>query len=390
VNLSAPRGETIAPPTVPPAGGGWLTGLDGIRGLAALYVVLYHTYVRSFPGYPAVTGPWWTAGLVYGHFAVVTFIVLSGFCLAASPARHGWRLGGLGRYASRRAWRILPPYWAALVFSLAVAWLVVPQPGQAEPNARSVLVHGLLLQNVVASNSPNRALWSIAVEAQLYVALPLMLLVVRHAGAFVMLGAVALVMAGIGTLASPTFIWVSAPDLGGLFAIGAVAAGIVAASERVRSWPWHWLALAAAAPVITVMAWRGSVWTVNNTFWVDLAIGPAIGCLLAAVVTDKPATLVRTLDSRPLRSLGSFSYSLYLTHSPIVVVIYHELVAGRVRQGVPSFLLSLAITIPATLIFAYLFAAVFELPFQRHRSWRAWWRVLHGTQRRHEDRPFAR
>src|SRR5262245_10056905 len=300
-----------------------LSGLDGIRGLAALYVVLYHTYLRSFPGNPVVTGPWWTAWLIYGRFAVVTFIVLSGFCLASSPARHGWRLAGLGRYASRRAWRSLPPYWATLAFSLAVAWLVVPQPGQAEPNTRSVVVHGLLLQNVVASNSPNRALWSIAVEAQLYVALPIMLLVVRRAGAFLMLAAVALVMIGIGTLASPNFIWVSAPDLGGLFAVGVVAAGIFTASERVRSWPWHWLALAAASPVLAVMVWRGSVWTINNLFWVDLAIGPAIGCLLVAVVTGKPATLVRALDSRPLTSLGSFSYSLYLTHSPIVVVIYY-------------------------------------------------------------------
>jgi peptidoglycan/LPS O-acetylase OafA/YrhL len=333
-------------------------------------VVLHHTYLRSFPGYPAATGPWWTGWLIYGRFAVVVFIVLSGFCLAASPARHGWRLDGVGRFASRRAWRILPPYWAALAFSLVVAWLVVPQPGQAEPDARSAIVHGLLLQNVIAATSPNRALWSIAIEAQLYVALPVLLLILRRCGAFVMFGAVALVMAGIGALASPTFLAVAAPDLGGLFAMGVVAAGVIAASKRVRSWSWHWLALAAAVPVLAVIVWRGSVWTLNNSFWVDLALGPAIGCLLAAVVTDKPAALVRILDSRPLRSLGLFSYSLYLTHAPIVVVIHHGLVAGRVDQGVPSLLVSLALVVPATLIFARLFAAVFELPFQRHRGWR--------------------
>ena len=38
------------------------------------------------------------------------------------------------RFAHRRAWRILPPYWAALVFSLLIAWFVVPQPGEAVPN----------------------------------------------------------------------------------------------------------------------------------------------------------------------------------------------------------------------------------------------------------------
>jgi len=41
-----------------------LGGLDGIRGLAALFVVLHHTYLRSFPGYPANTGPLWTGWLI--------------------------------------------------------------------------------------------------------------------------------------------------------------------------------------------------------------------------------------------------------------------------------------------------------------------------------------
>jgi len=372
-----------------------LSGLDGIRGLAALFVVLHHTYLRSFPGYPAATGPLWTGWLIYGRFAVVLFIVLSGFCLAAAPARHGWRLDGagrydgIGRYANRRAWRILPPYWAALVFSLLIAWLVVPQPGLPAPDARSAAVHGLLVQNLFTATSPNRALWSIAIEVQLYLALPVLLLLVRWSGALAMLGAVALVMLGFGAFSSPVFLANAAPDLGGLFAMGVVAAGIVAASERVRALPWHWLALAAAAPVLAVIAWQGSVWTLNNTFWIDLALGPAIGCLLAAVVTDKPPALVRALESRPLRSLGSFSYSLYLTHAPIVVVIYHEFVAGRVPQGVPSFLVSLALILPATLIFARIFAAVFELPFQRHRGWRPLLDRARALRRR-EDRPVSR
>ena len=108
-----------------------LTGLDGVRGLAALYVVVHHCWLMSFPGYPANSGPAWTGPLVYGHFAVVVFIVLSGFSLAIAPARNGWRLDGLGRYAVRRARRILPPYWVALVFSLVIAWTLGPQPANS-------------------------------------------------------------------------------------------------------------------------------------------------------------------------------------------------------------------------------------------------------------------
>ena len=125
-----------------------LAGLDGVRGLAALFVVVNHVFLRAFPGYPVDKAPFWAAWFIYGRFAVVVFIVLSGFSLALSPARHGWRLDAVSRFASRRARRILPPYWAALVFSLAVAWLLVRPPGRClflrRPEGHSRTVGGLV------------------------------------------------------------------------------------------------------------------------------------------------------------------------------------------------------------------------------------------------------
>jgi peptidoglycan/LPS O-acetylase OafA/YrhL len=351
-----------------------LAGLDGIRGLAALFVVVNHVFLRAFPGYPVDRAPFWAAWFIYGRFAVVVFIVLSGFSLAVSPARSGWRLDGVSRFAHRRAWRILPPYWAALVFSLLVAWLILPQTGQGVPNAKSVFVNGLLLQDLFDTRSPNRAFWTIAIEAQLYVVFPLLLLMIRRVNAIAMVAAVTLVVATVGMLGPQfsginTLLTRSPPDLAALFAVGVMAAGILTTNQRRKSWPWAWLALAAALPVIATISWKGSVWTLDNLFWVDLAFGPSIGCLLAALATDRPAALVRALDTRPVRSLGSISYSLYLTHAPIVVVVYEGIVAGRVRQGVPSFLVSLAIVVPVTIVFSRLFAAVFEVPFRKHRGW---------------------
>jgi peptidoglycan/LPS O-acetylase OafA/YrhL len=189
-----------------------------------------------------------------------------------------------------------------------------------------------------------------------------------------MVAAVTLAVTVVG-LAAPhvarldAFVIQSPPDLAALFALGIMAAGIAAADERRRSWPWAWLGLAAAAPVLAAIAWQGSVWTIDHLVWVDLALGPAIACLLAALVTGRPARLVRALDTRPLRGLGRSSYSLYLTHGPIVVVLYEKVVAGRAGHGGPSFLLALAVIVPAAILFARAFAAVFELPFQRHRGW---------------------
>jgi peptidoglycan/LPS O-acetylase OafA/YrhL len=175
------RPETAA--QVMPAERRRLVGLDGIRGLAALFVVVNHVFLRAFPGYPADKAPFWAAGFIYGRFAVVVFIVLSGFSLSVAPARAGWRLDGVVKFAHRRAWRILPPYWAALVFSLLMTWFVVAQPGWPIPTARSVVVNGLLVQDVVFVPSPNRAFWSIAIEAHLYVVFPLLILAVRRLNA---------------------------------------------------------------------------------------------------------------------------------------------------------------------------------------------------------------
>jgi hypothetical protein len=52
-----------------------------------------------------------------------------------------------------------------------------------------------------------------------------------------------------------------------------------------------------------------------------------------------------------------------------VVAPYEKVVAGRVSQGVPAFLVALALALPLTIVVARVFAAVFEPPFLRHRSW---------------------
>ncbi len=351
-----------------------VAGLDGLRGLAALFVVINHVFLRGFPGYPVDHAPFWAAWFIYGRFAVVVFIVLSGFSLAMSPARHGWRLDGVGRFARRRARRILPAYWVALAFSLAVAWLLVPQPGNGVPDAKSVVVNGLLVQNLVGAPSPNRAFWSMAVEAQLYILFPLLLLMVRRWGAVLMLATVTLVVAGVG-ITGPhvarvdTFVIESPPELAALFALGILTAGVVGAGEARRSWPWPWLALAAVMPVLATIWWQGSVWTLDHLFWVDLALGPAIACLLAALATGRPAPLLKLLETRPIRTLGLSSYSLYLTHAPILIVVYELIVPGRVPLGVPAFLVTLVLALPLTIAFARMFASVFEIPLlNQHTS----------------------
>ena len=81
---------------------------------------------------------------------------------------------------------------------------------------------------------------------------------------------------------------------------------------------------------------------------------------------------MHVLESKPLQRLGACSYSLYLTHSPIVVTVHHALRRLGVESGMPIFLVTLAIAVPLAVVFAMWFASLFEIPFQRHRSWAAW------------------
>ncbi|HEU0194625.1 MAG TPA: acyltransferase [Gaiellales bacterium] len=369
-----------------------IAGLDGLRGLAALFVVLNHIFLRAWPGYPVDHAPLMASEFIYGRFAVIVFIVLSGFSLGLAPARTGWRLDSIGAFARRRAWRILPPYWAALAFSLLMTWYVVAQPGWAVPDGRSVAVYGLLTQDAVSAGSPNRAFWSIAIEAQLYILLPLLLLAVRRVSALAMVATVAGIVVTIGLLGPHVALMNDAlvrftPDLAVLFAIGVLASGIVTAGDHIRTRPWGWYSLAAALPVVALIVARGSAWTNGNLFWVDLAWGPAIACFLVAVATTRPRPVVSVLDSRPLRSLGSFSYSLYLTHAPIVIAVSYGLVIGWVAPGTTRFLVLSVILLPLTIAFARVFAAAFELPFQRHRGWAPLRDAVAGRAQRYRRGP---
>lgn len=359
-------------------------GLDGLRGLAALYVVLFHCWLYTFPGYPDSSAPPWLDALMFGRLAVVFFLVLSGFSLAISPARHGWRSGGVREFLRRRAWRILPPYWAALAMSLLVSYLVLPASHFGPPTGATVLVYGLLTQDVVTAPTPNGAFWSIGVEAELYLLFPLLLVLRRRWGAAVLAVCVTLPVVAGGLMAAGASPvegdnWL-APHLAPVFAAGVIGAGVVSASDRVRRLPWGWLAVLAALPVLALGALRGSVWTVNHYFWIDLAIAPAMTMLLAAVATGQPAFLVRLLTTRPVRALGDLSYSLYLIHLPIVMTVIRRVAPHFVARGLPTFCFTLVVALPVAVCTAWLFSKIFEIPFKRNRSWKSlaehgssWW-----------------
>ncbi|MFJ5215735.1 acyltransferase family protein [Streptomyces sp. NPDC088354] len=281
--------------------------------------------------------------------------------------------GGEGRPVRTGPALILPPYWAALAMSLVISWFVVPASHVGPPTGASLLVYGLVAQDVLTAPTPNGAFWSIGVEAELYLLFPLLLLVRRRFGAPALAACVTLPVVARGLMAADASPVEGAnglaPHLAPVFVAGMIGAGIVAAPDRVRRLPWGWFAVLAAVPVLALGVAQGSVWTVNHYFWVDLAVAPAMAMLLAAVATGRPALLVRLPTPRPVRELGGFSYSLYLIHLPLVMAVIRRVAPHFVSPGLPTFWFTLLVALPASVLGAWLFSRIFESPFKRNRSW---------------------
>src|SRR5262245_17117716 len=100
-----------------------LKHVEGLRAIAALVVFLNHAYAQVWEQQGARPPAGLLSPLRYsmvaGHLSVAVFIVISGFCLALPVVKNGDELrGGVLAFLKRRAWRILPPYYAAMALSL--------------------------------------------------------------------------------------------------------------------------------------------------------------------------------------------------------------------------------------------------------------------------------
>ena len=361
--------------------------LDGLRAVAALYVVLFHAGVGFLDTHRPLVGfaRNLQRALSFGHDAVAVFIVLSGYCLMLPVARaEGQLTRGVGDFVARRAWRILPPYFAALFGSLLTIKLapVLQTPTKTiwadtfpafefGPIASHVLlIHNLFPGWAQCINGP---LWSVATEWQIYFFFPLLLLPVwrRFGVATTLLSAFAL--GGGLTFVAPAAARTANSWYLGLFGLGMCAAGIDFSARPTERWlrehvPWRWLNLGTLAAVACGV-------TVLIKYWFrvmpysDALVGAATatGLLYLTPHALRPAEqrrplVLRLLSSGPLVSVGRFSYSLYLTHLPIVALCYFAL--RRLELSPNAEMLGLLLlSLPLSLLVSYAFFWVFERRF---------------------------
>lgn len=349
--------------------------IDGLRAVAVLSVMLYHLSARWLPG---------------GFVGVDVFFVISGFVVSASLT-HAPRDGFhhfVAFFYARRLLRIGPALVLVLLASVLAASLFIPRAWLSEFNERTALYAFFGLSNwVLQSNAdtyfapraefnPYTHTWSLGVEEQFYVAFPFLFfawvkLRERPSGRRTATTALAL----LGTASLAACVWATKHQPAAAFygiafrfwelAVGVLLFQLTAGAGNTTAPDSRRVLrlLAAAAPWLGAAVIATSFALVDATafpwFW---ALPPVLGA--AAIIGGCNASTahpVRRLLAHPVAVwIGKRSYSLYLWHWPVLVLL--RWTTGLDDPGTRTAALVISFTL-ATLAYRWV-----ELPVRHHRG----------------------
>src|SRR5215213_7262688 len=365
---------------------GRMLTLDAMRGVAALVVVTYHAL--GVAPQTAFTGwQWWlpqkTAYLVHFAYAgIYLFFVISGFCIHLFWAKA--RASGVENpvidffvFWKRRVRRLYPPYFVALV--LYLVYLASKGPVAVTGfYLWDVGLHLFMLHNVDlrTTYTINGAFWTLAIEEQLYLAYFLLLFLRIRYGwtktlllclaariGWLILGRVLGHSVGIHipvTEAAATnwFIW----------ALGALSVEAALGVIKLPAWCYRismaGLVLACAAGLAQLLPLLDDKTVIHDIGWLLMHPAWGLGFFILVNYSVAAEQRWRVKSSRAQRliptlaSIGLILYSLYLTHS---FVLMHWYWFGFTKLHILS--ISLLILKPLSVAFAWLFFRCFERPF---------------------------
>jgi len=367
--------------------------LDGIRGLAAFYVVFHHLYqiYLTDPMQPAAGYYWFMPLLQWGHHAVAVFIVLSGFCLMMPVARSagGVLREGFAQYVWRRVRRIVPAYYAAIVLALVLVacfpamrridgefWSEAFGPGGDWHNffdvpnlvAHLFLLHSLRSDWVLRIDPP---MWSIGVEWLNYFLMPLIFIPVWRKLGNVALVLFATVFCFLPYITKPllhsdrfTFHWMQ-PWFIALFAIGMAAASLqFPRAGRKLTRLDSILRKLALHPITLILLVAAAIVCRNHRVPTDFLTGALTVCIIlhCASSTAIGRRARSLLEWRVAVWLGMISYSLYLFHGPLLQLA-HRLLEPLGLSGAGRFAVMCLVIVPLIIFASWIAYHLFEKPF---------------------------
>jgi peptidoglycan/LPS O-acetylase OafA/YrhL len=374
------------------AGGGKIETLDGLRGIAILLVVWFHTWQLSWLS-TRIQGRTWALDLDFlgrtGYIGVELFFFISAACLMLPIARrrdqeHPLELGD---YAYRRAIKILPSYWLAIAICLLFRIDSFQSTGQY---LWQLFTHLFFIHNLFTEtrSSINGVFWSLAVEVQFYVIFPwLARLFLRRPPAVALgMAATALGYRYLVRFLNPADLnfWINQlPGFLDLFAAGMLTAWYLARAEGVYDVPrrhqkfkWTVAALCAVGVILSLLFRADQIryevgqpylWQVQERVWIA-------ACFIVLVIASQRALPKwrMSLANPALVFLSTLSYNLYLWHQ----ILGRELFRRRIPASMAADphddmhwkLLYTPLALVASIGFAALLTYAFERPLLRRKN----------------------
>lgn len=364
-------GRFLAPFRRVTSQGAFIPEIDGLRFVAIFSVLLFHLdaylTVKQRVAYPIPPQDSLISLLLrQGHYGVQLFFVISGFILAlpfAEAELLGSRPVSLRRYFTRRLTRLEPPYLINLTLcSLGIlalrrlAWRAL----LAHLLASAIYCHFLFYREVSAINS---VAWSLEVEVQFYLLVPLLSRVFAIRQTLVRRGVL------VAAIILSPLLFSGSTFLRGLTIFGFLQyflAGFLLADLFLVSWRRR-PTRSALWDLAGLAGWGGFLSLAALGLKLEMALPFCV--LLAYVSAFRGRLANRVFCNRWLSTIGGMCYTLYLYHFQIISF------AGRATRRLPSsqvytvdLLVQAVIIVPLVLVASALLFRFFERPFMQ-RDW---------------------
>lgn len=290
-----------------------------LRGLAVVFVVLFHLEI---------------AGLSSGFLGVDVFFVVSGFLMAIL-----YKSGETKKFLQRRAKRLLPAYFATVIFTLFVSlFIVLPSElGQVVTQSIYSLFFanniGFWMQNSYFSKAdfnPLLHLWSLGVEIQFYLIVPLLVWLFRKSKLLLPLAVFISFLACIFIVGiSPKTSFFMMPLRMWEFLIGFLTAYYLTINGSVKYKNLNIIGFLGLVVLIAI-----PFMNVNGQS-LDRMLGHpsmyALGvCIATALIIGfgLPDSINNSTLGKIFSKIGDYSYSIYLVHFPIIVLYLYKPFSG--------------------------------------------------------------
>ena len=272
--------------------------VDALRGLAAAAIVLFHLSAARHVEHLEAVLPGWLDRLVRSaDLAVAVFFALSGFVIARAVGDRRVDARSASRFLGRRLIRLGPPYWASIALAVATA-AYFPS---LHPTWPQVAAHVLYLQDLLRVPALSPIYWTLCLEVQFYVVLCVLLACADRVGSRRAVVGVAAVLAVVTTSGG-----LRLPDAHRWF---------VACFPTFLAGALAWWALDG-----TVRRGEFYLWAVLVLLGGGRFTTVAVTTAVLLFEAGRHGGLGRWLAWRPLQALAAISYSLYLTHNPVMAV----------------------------------------------------------------------